>query len=412
MPLDVVHKDVSAMRQRPHLVDYAKARAAFSWPAIRRELDGLPAGGGLNIAHEAVDRHAAGPRARHPALRCLGKDGAVRDLTYGELARASSRFANVLDGLGVATGDRVCSLLGRVPELYVAALGTLKHASVFCPMFSQFGPEPISQRLSRGDVRVLVTTSALYARKVAGLRDRLPALEHVLLVDADADLGGQARALPPLMAAAADSYTIPPTDPEDMALLHFTSGTTGKPKGAMHVHEAVLIHFATGRYALDLHPDDIFWCTADPGWVTGTSYGIIAPLVHGVTTHRRRGGVRRRALVPRPARPEGQRLVHRADRDPHADARPAASRASATICPRCASCQRRRAAQPGSRRLGRAGARPADPRQLVADRDRRHHDRQLRRRWTSSPARWASRCPASRRPSSPRTGRRPCEVDQ
>ena len=284
MPLDVVHKDVSAMRQRPHLVDYAKARAAFSWPAIRCELDGLPAGGGLNIAHEAVDRHAAGPRARHPALRCLGKDGAVRDLTYGDLARASSRFANVLDGLGVAKGDRVCSLLGRVPELYVAALGTLKHASVFCPMFSQFGPEPISQRLERGDVRVLVTTSALYARKVAGLRDRLPALEHVLLVDAEADLDGQAQALPPLMAAAADSYTIPPTSPDDMALLHFTSGTTGLPKGAVHVHEAVLMHFATGRDVLDLHPDDVFWCTADPGWVTGTSYGIVAPLLHGVTS--------------------------------------------------------------------------------------------------------------------------------
>ena len=284
MPLDVVHKDVSAMRQRPYLVDYAKARAAFSWPAIRCELDGLPAGGGLNIAHEAVDRHAAGPRARHPALRCLGKDGAVRDLTYGDLARASSRFANVLDGLGVAKGDRVCSLLGRVPELYVAALGTLKHASVFCPMFSQFGPEPISQRLERGDVRVLVTTSALYARKVAGLRDRLPALEHVLLVDAEADLDGQAQALPPLMAAAADSYTIPPTSPDDMALLHFTSGTTGLPKGAVHVHEAVLMHFATGRDVLDLHPDDVFWCTADPGWVTGTSYGIVAPLLHGVTS--------------------------------------------------------------------------------------------------------------------------------
>ncbi|HUU33701.1 MAG TPA: acetate--CoA ligase, partial [Vicinamibacterales bacterium] len=158
------------------------------------------------------------------------------------------------------------------------------HTSVFCPLFSQFGPEPISQRLARGDVRVLVTTTALYSRKVASLRDRLPALEHVLLVDADADLDGQARALPPLMAAAADTFAIPPTSPEDMALLHFTSGTTGLPKGAVHVHEAVLMHYATGRYVLDLHPDDVFWCTADPGWVTGTSYGIVAPLLHGVTS--------------------------------------------------------------------------------------------------------------------------------
>ncbi len=284
MPLDVVGKDLRAMRTRPHLVDYAQALAGFSWQAIRDELEGLPGDAGLNIAHEAVDRHANGPRALHPALRCLGRDGSVRDLTYADLARASSRFARVLEHLGLTRGDRVASLIGRVPELYVAALGTLKYGGVFCPLFSQFGPEPIVQRLSRGDVRVLVTTTALYEKKVAGLRDRLPQLDHVLLVDAEADLDGHVRALPPLMAAAADTFTIPPTAPDDMALLHFTSGTTGLPKGAVHVHEAVLMHYATGRYVLDLHPDDVYWCTADPGWVTGTSYGIVAPLLHGVTS--------------------------------------------------------------------------------------------------------------------------------
>jgi acetyl-CoA synthetase len=105
----------------------------------------------------------------------------------------------------------------------------------------------------------------------------------VLLVDAERDQDAHVRALPPLMAAAPDRFTIPPTSPDDRALLHFTSGTTGLPKGAVHVHEAVLMHYATGRYVLDLHPDDVFWCTADPGWVTGTSYGIVAPLLHGVT---------------------------------------------------------------------------------------------------------------------------------
>jgi len=284
MPLDTLRKDVRTLRPQPHLVDYARTRAEFSWDGIRRELSAEPARGGLNIGHLAVDRHAAGVRAHHPALRCLARDGSVRDLTYAELARATSRFAHVLERLGVDRGDRVCSLLGRVPELYIAALGTLKHASVFCPMFSQFGPEPIGQRLSRGDARVLVTTADLYARKVAGLRDRLPQLQHVLLVDADEDLDGQVRALAPLMAAAGETFAVPPTSPDDMALLHFTSGTTGLPKGAVHVHEAVLMHYATGRYVLDLHPEDIFWCTADPGWVTGTSYGIVAPLLHGVTS--------------------------------------------------------------------------------------------------------------------------------
>ncbi len=270
----------------PNLADYARARATFSWGAARRQLDGLPAGRGLNIAHEAVDRHAAGPRRDHLALRWLGKGGEGRDCTYGELRRLTNRFANVLQGLGVERGDRVYVLAGRIPELYVAALGALKNRSVFCPLFSAFGPEPIRARLGIGRARVLVTTEPLYRRKVADLRATLPDLEHVLLVgdrEHPTDVSGT-RDYHALMAAAGDAFEIGPTDPEDVALLHFTSGTTGKPKGAVHVHEAVVAHHVTGKYALDLHPDDVFWCTADPGWVTGTSYGIIAPLTNGVTS--------------------------------------------------------------------------------------------------------------------------------
>jgi acetyl-CoA synthetase len=269
----------------PNLRDYERTRAEFSWEGARRALDGLP-GGGLNIAHEAVDRHAAGPLRDRLALRWLGKRGEVRDFTYGQLCSLSNRFANVLRRLGVAKGERVFVLAGRIPELYIAALGTLKNASVFCPLFSAFGPEPIRQRMNIGDGRVLVTTAALYKRKVAELRPALPGLRHVLL----AGPPGEILALPgtldfnQLMAEADDRFVIPPTDPEDLALLHFTSGTTGTPKGAMHVHQAVVAHHMTGFYALDFHPDDIFWCTADPGWVTGTSYGIIAPLTHGITS--------------------------------------------------------------------------------------------------------------------------------
>jgi acetyl-CoA synthetase len=270
----------------PHLQDYERERAAFSWTRARAELDGLPGGRGLNIAHEAVDRHAAGPRRDHVALRWLGDGGEVRELTYGDLQAVTNRFANVLQALGVGKGDRVYLLTGRILELYVAALGTLKNRSVFCPLFSAFGPEPIRARLAIGRARVLVTTPALYERKVAGLRAALPDLEHVLLV------GDELRATDvpgthdyhTLMARVGDGFEIEPTDPEDVALLHFTSGTTGKPKGAIHVHEAVVAHHITGKLALDLHPDDIFWCTADPGWVTGTSYGIIAPLTNGVTS--------------------------------------------------------------------------------------------------------------------------------
>ncbi|MCB1279257.1 acetate--CoA ligase [Prosthecobacter sp.] len=282
MSFDPICKDLQALRVTPNLADYNQARAAHSWDAIRAELQGLP-GGGLNIAHEAVDRHARGTRAAHLALRWLGKDGSVHDLTYADMADHSARFANVLRTLGVGKGERVFALMSRVPELYFAALGTLKNVSVFCPLFSQFGPEPVWQRLSRGDAKVLVTTKALYEKKVASLRERLPSLQFILLADAEDDLDGCVRSWPKLMAAASTQFEIPPTSPEDMALLHFTSGTTGMPKGAVHVHQAALTHFATGRYVLDLHPEDIFWCTADPGWVTGTSYGIFAPLLHGVT---------------------------------------------------------------------------------------------------------------------------------
>ncbi len=269
----------------PNLRDYGEAVAGFRWDDVRARLDGLPDGAGLNLAYEAVDRHAAGPLRSKVALRWIGRDGEVREFSYGDLAEASSRFANVLGELGIGKGERVFGLLGRVPELYVAVLGTLKSGSVFCPLFSAFGPEPIHQRLEIGDGRVLVTSPTLYRKKVAELRPSLPDLEHVLLVgegdeptavEGTLDYGTRMR-------AASPTFNVPPTDPEDMALLHFTSGTTGRPKGAVHVHGAALHHYLTGLYALDFHPDDVFWCTADPGWVTGTSYGILAPLLHGIT---------------------------------------------------------------------------------------------------------------------------------
>jgi acetyl-CoA synthetase len=284
LPWEPIRKQSDQWKVKPHLLDYGKTCAEFSWDDIRCELDGLPGGQGLNMAHEAVDRHMGGPLQDRLAMRWLGRDGTVRDSTFADLSRESSRFANLLGKLGVGRGERVFALAGRIPELYFAALGTLKNVSVFCPLFSAFGPEPIRQRLERGDARILVTTVRQYEKKVAGLRERLPQLKYVLLTDAMEDRDATVLSLPRLMGEASASFTIPPTNPEEMAVLHFTSGTTGMPKGAVHVHNAVLTHFSTGRYVLDFHHDDIFWCTADPGWVTGTSYGIIAPLVHGVTS--------------------------------------------------------------------------------------------------------------------------------
>ena len=278
-----IKKPSGPWRVQPHLLEYESACADFTWDKIRPELDGLPGGHGLNIAHEAVDRHAEGARCDHLAIRWLGQDGVELDLTYADLKERTNRFANVLSRLSVDKGERVFTLTGRIPELYIAAIGAWKQLAVFCPLFSDFGPEPIYQRLHKGDAKVLVTTTRLYRQKVADLRERLPQLKHVLLTDADKGLGDGVWSLPQCMAQTSGTVVIPPTDPEDMAILHFTSGTTGMPKGAVHVHEAVLTHYMTGKYALDFHPQDVFWCTADPGWVTGTSYGIVAPLVHGIT---------------------------------------------------------------------------------------------------------------------------------
>jgi len=265
----------------PGLATYADERASFSWDRARAELAGLPGDRGLNIAHEAVDRHVDEGRGEVTALRCINLEGDVAEISYARLRDLTSRFAHVLVGLGVGRGDRVASLLGRRPEQYVAALGTLKRGAVFCPLFSSFGPEPLRERLRLGSARVLVTTADLYRRRLAHLRDELPDLQHVLVTGGGGD--ERTQDLDALLASASPAYEIPDTAPEDPALLHFTSGTTGKPKGAVHVHQAVVAHHATARYALDLHRGDVFWCTADPGWVTGTSYGIIAPLTHGAT---------------------------------------------------------------------------------------------------------------------------------
>ncbi len=279
-----IRKDLSALAVAPNLADYEAICRSFSWEEARRALDGLP-DGGLNIAHEAVHRHARGPRAGKIALRWIGKDGSRRDLTYAELSAEALRFASALRARGVGEGERVFLLMGRIPELYVAALGALSGKCVVSPLFSAFGPEPIATRIELGGGAVLVTTTELYRRKVEPIRARLASLREVILVDRPSEGEPPPGAVrwSDLMAGGQPGFRVPPTDPEDVALLHFTSGTTGRPKGAIHVHGAVLTHYVTGLYALDLHEDDIFWCTADPGWVTGTSYGLVAPLVHGVT---------------------------------------------------------------------------------------------------------------------------------
>ena len=217
----VIHKLPDDSHAQPNLNDYEALRATFTWDEARGWLDGLPAGG-INIAHEAVDRHVTHGRGEHVALRCLGKDGSTSDITYGELSQRTSAFAHGLRALGLEPGDRVFSLVGRVPWLYVAMIGSFKARCVFSPLFSAFGPEPVRQRITLGDGRALVTSADLYRKKVAPVRAELPALTHILLVDPPgtdvSDIPG-ALHLDEMVAGQSTKFAIEPTGDEELALL-------------------------------------------------------------------------------------------------------------------------------------------------------------------------------------------------
>ena len=295
MDYQVVNKpSISQMKVKPNLTDYDQLRTSFSWEEMHRELDWLP-DGYLNKAHECIDRHANGPNATKVAMLWEGKNGEEESYTFADLKRETNKFANVLRGLGVNRGDRVFLLMGRVPELYIAVFGILKAGAVAGPLFSAFGPEPVKDRLQDSGAKVLVTTPDL-RRRISGILPDLPDLERIIVVNklgrdttppAQADLRYD-----DLMARAGEEFDIEPTSMNDYSIMHYTSGTTGKPKGAVHRHIAIVQQYATGKWVLDLHPDDIYWCTADPGWVTGTSYGMLAPWSNGVTQVIFEGGFR------------------------------------------------------------------------------------------------------------------------
>ncbi len=276
--------DVSENTVKPNLSDYEYMRRMFRWEDVHRELDWLE-NGGLNIAYEAVDRHIKTPLKNKKALLWEGKSGEREELTFFDLYRLTNLFANVLRGLGVEKGDRVFAYMDRTPELYICLLGALKAGAVIGPLFSAFGPDAVKDRLQDSRAKVLVTNPRL-VRTVHEILDELPHLERIIIVNrnnAPYTLQDREIEYEKLMDDASDEFEIERTVKEDYAIMHYTSGTTGKPKGAVHAHQAVIGHYATAKYVLDLHPDDIYWCTADPGWVTGTSYGIFGPWSNGIS---------------------------------------------------------------------------------------------------------------------------------
>ncbi len=261
-----------------NLDDYDKAYASFDWKQVEPEFDWFRTGQ-VNMAHECVDRHCRGPRKNKLAL--LYTDGQrVEKFTFEDLMRLSNRFANVLIRLGVAKGDRVFVFLPRVPETYIGILGILKAGAIPSPLFEAFMTDAVRDRMQDAAAVALLTTRTLLERVP---EDDLPSLKHVILVGGGGHKEGVHRGWDEEMDKSSEKFDLVWLGREDPLILHYTSGSTGKPKGALHVQNAMIGHYQTGKWIMDLKPTDTYWCTADPGWVTGTSYGIFSPWLNGVT---------------------------------------------------------------------------------------------------------------------------------
>jgi len=261
---------------------YHERTAAFDWSIAERELGYLP-GGPINIGWHCSDRICLLGRGRHHALVWEDFRGTSRTYTFDDVRVLSNAFGRFLQRLGVQPGERVCLFLDRIPELYVGFLGILKMGGIAQPLFSAFAEESLWTRLHDAGTGTIITQRK-HAPKVRRIRARLPALRHVVIVDAE---GYPLQAGETLMALDREPrpqrFDVFATTAETPSVLHYTSGTTGQPKGAQHVHYSLVSQYLTAKWVLDFEPGDVYWCNADPGWVTGTSYGIIGPWSNGIT---------------------------------------------------------------------------------------------------------------------------------
>lgn len=268
---------IAPVAANPNMKNYEETYASFSFEEAEKAFSWHTTGR-VNMAYEAIDRHVESGKGDKIAL--LYSDAARNEsYTFAELAKRSNRFANVLRKLGVAKGDRVFIFMPRTPELYISLLGSLKVGAVVGPLFEAFMETAVKDRLLDAGAVAIVTTPALLHRVP---KAELPDLKHIIVVGGAPDGEGFVD-FETEMAQASDEADIEWLGREDGLILHYTSGSTGKPKGVFHVQNAMIQHYVTGKFVLDLKEDDIYWCTADPGWVTGTSYGIFAPWLHGVT---------------------------------------------------------------------------------------------------------------------------------
>ncbi len=266
----------------PNIGSWEKAREGFDWSIAEREL-GWGRGDPVNIGWNLSDRICRLGKGTKPALAWEGSDGQERLYTFDDLRVLSNTVAAWLAARDVGPGERVCLFMDRVPELYLAFVGILKLGAVVQPLFSAFGEESLATRLLDAGT-CCILTQRKHLPKVRRARALLPDLRLVVVVDAgEAKLGDGEVALDLDGLPRVEAFDVFPAGPESPSVLHYTSGTTGQPKGAQHVHRSLVSQYLTTRWALDLSDDDVYWCNADPGWVTGTSYGIIGPWACGVT---------------------------------------------------------------------------------------------------------------------------------
>ena len=277
----------SSSNQQYNLKDYNATCTSFDWfKDAFAHMQWLP-NGGLNNGYECVDKHVIHGRGDKLAMLWLGKNGETEQYTYTEFKHHTDTFGAGMQQLGMKRGDRVFIFMDRLPELYIAAMGVLKAGGVIAPLFSAFGPDPVRDRMVDAGARFLITSPDL-RKKIANILPDVKTLDKVIVVNKNnrhsAPYSAGDIPYDELMQANQDNeFVVTNTHQYDFAIMHYTSGSTGKPKGVLHRHQAVVQQWLTGKWALDLKPDDVYWCTADPGWVTGTSYGMIAPWTNGVT---------------------------------------------------------------------------------------------------------------------------------
>ncbi|QLH75630.1 MAG: acetate--CoA ligase [Methanomassiliicoccales archaeon] len=261
--------------------DYHEAYRNFNWSFLEAHFD-WSRGGTYNIAHEAVDRHANGPRRDKTALCSVRSDGTIGKITFGELSNLSSRFADGLRKLGVSPGDRVFIFLDRTTELFISLIGTIKMGGIAGPLFSALGPEAVLDRAKDSKASVFITSPYLYKR-IAPIIRQLDDVRHFIVVGGGKDLGERVIPFDEVMAVGDPTFKCANMRPTDPYIIHYTSGSTGKPKGILLPHRAMLQQVWGSISVVDLREDDVYWCTADPGWVTGTSIGILGPWYLGTT---------------------------------------------------------------------------------------------------------------------------------